>query len=380
MRTEDIPKLGVILPTTPGQLPLIAFPLALPMGWVESPPYFTSITETACDLSNNHLRRRSSERPSSMVHRLETLAATQPPDTIEEEPTTCTPPVDRRLERSHKGPPLAKVDVYVDDFLLMAHTHHQRREVLRAALHSIDSVLRPLSPTDPAHRKEPASVKKMAKGDAAWSTRKRVIDWDIDTEASTLSLPPHRLTRLYELLDFLDPPRKRVSVKFWHKLLGELRSMAPALPGTRGLFSILQEALQRSDRHRIRITKHVLDMVSNFRALADSLHTRPTRLQELVPVTPSCIGASDASGGEMGGVWFSASGHIGPRLWRQRFTEPIQSKLVTRDNPKGDMSISDLKLYALIAQKDVLAQNQAIAETTIWVATDKQHTSPVMVR
>ena len=32
----DIPKLGVVLPTMPDQLALIAFPLALPMGWVES--------------------------------------------------------------------------------------------------------------------------------------------------------------------------------------------------------------------------------------------------------------------------------------------------------------------------------------------------------
>ena len=37
LQLADIPKLGVVLPTSPGQLPLIAFPLALPMGWVESP-------------------------------------------------------------------------------------------------------------------------------------------------------------------------------------------------------------------------------------------------------------------------------------------------------------------------------------------------------
>ena len=36
LRLDDIPKLGVVLPL------LIAFPLALPMGWVESPPYFTA--------------------------------------------------------------------------------------------------------------------------------------------------------------------------------------------------------------------------------------------------------------------------------------------------------------------------------------------------
>jgi hypothetical protein len=38
LQIADIPKLGVVLPTSPGQPPLIAFPLTLPMGWVESPP------------------------------------------------------------------------------------------------------------------------------------------------------------------------------------------------------------------------------------------------------------------------------------------------------------------------------------------------------
>jgi hypothetical protein len=34
VRTCDIPKLGVALPHTPGNARLVAFPLALPMGWV----------------------------------------------------------------------------------------------------------------------------------------------------------------------------------------------------------------------------------------------------------------------------------------------------------------------------------------------------------
>ena len=58
------------------------------------------------------------------------------------------------------GPPLAAVDVYVDNFLLMAQTAPQRQEVLRATLQSIDDVFRPLSATDPSYGKEPVSVKK----------------------------------------------------------------------------------------------------------------------------------------------------------------------------------------------------------------------------
>ena len=65
LQIADIPKLGVVLPTSPGQPALIAFPLTLPMGWVESPPYFTALTETACDLANQSLRARDERGPCS---------------------------------------------------------------------------------------------------------------------------------------------------------------------------------------------------------------------------------------------------------------------------------------------------------------------------
>lgn len=56
-------------------------------------------------------------------------------------------------------------------------------------------------------------MKKMLKGDACWAITKGILGWDLDATASTLTLPPHRLERLYELLDLLKPPRKRISVK-----------------------------------------------------------------------------------------------------------------------------------------------------------------------
>ena len=41
LNIDDIPKLGVGFPTKPGEPPLVAFPLVLPMGWksvLPSPP------------------------------------------------------------------------------------------------------------------------------------------------------------------------------------------------------------------------------------------------------------------------------------------------------------------------------------------------------
>lgn len=346
IRTWDIPRLGVILPTDGGD-PLVAFPLALPMGWVESPPYFTSVTETACDLLNAALRRGDRTLP----HPLESLAATPP---IAATPTPCRGARGIAYEGSTgtRLPPLAYGDVYVDDFILAAQTKRHQQRVMRCALHSIDQVLRPLASSDGQHRKEPVSVKKLLQGDACWATRKTILGWDMDTVSGTLNLPVHRLTRLYTLLDAFPPTRRRVPISEWHQLLGELRSMAPALPGARGLFSVLQDALRKGDRSRVRLTRHVFDSLADFRAIADSLRDRPTRFRELVPVgAPIALGACDACLRGMGGVWFRPN--AAPVVWRARFPPSIQQALVTSNNRGGTVSISDLELAGKIGRAHV---------------------------
>lgn len=101
----------------------------------------------------------------------------------------------------------ASVDVHVDGFLLMALMASQKGRVLRhTTLSSINDVLRPLEEGDPACQKEHASIKKMQKDNAYWSTRTRILGWDFDTQAGTLQLPLHRLESLYKLLDHLNPP------------------------------------------------------------------------------------------------------------------------------------------------------------------------------
>lgn len=369
VQIDDVPKLGVALPTSPGNAPLIAFPLALPMGWVESPAYFSTLTETSCDLAN--LMLATGDPRLRSTHRLEAVAAT-PPDDLETLSPVATPARATAGKISSKRPPLATVDVYVDDFLLLAQTQHQRTKVLRAALTSIDEVFRPLTECDPTTRKEPASIKKMLKGEACWSTKKRILGWDLDTEALTLTLPPHRLTRLREVLQWLQPPRKRLATSKWHRLLGELRSMSPALPGTRGLFSVLQHALSRGDQHRVRLTRHVYDTAADFTALVDSLAARPTRLPELVPTFPSHVGASDACQVGMGGVWFPTDTREAPLVWRSKFPTAVSNALITSDNPHGSISISDLELTGMIAQKDIVAHASDVRERTIWIAGDNR--------
>jgi hypothetical protein len=173
IQMDDVPRLGVALPSAPGSPPLLAFPSALPMGWVESAPYFTVLTETACDLANTALQTSPTLSRLKLAHRLEAVADTPPADTA---PCRTTQSGTTRSPLETWGrPPVASVDVYVDDFLLLAQTQAQQHKVLRSTLQAIDDVFRPLDLSDLSHRKEPAYPKKCSRvtpigrhGNASW--------------------------------------------------------------------------------------------------------------------------------------------------------------------------------------------------------------------
>ena len=368
---NDVPKLGVLFPQCDGEDQLVGFPLALPMGWIHSPPYFTAVTETVTDLANAATCTHTVAAP----HRLDFLANTPQPlvpvaqnEPCQPKPTTTAVP--HRIPRNVYSRPLATHDVYVDDFISLAQGNKRRlRTVRRILLHTMDQVFRPLDASDSPFRQEPVSLNKLSKGDANWTTRKMVLGWIIDTARSTLELPPHKLDRLNELLASVPTTCKRISAKRWHKLLGELRSMLLAFPGGRGLFSTLQDAFRHHTLDgRLKLSAAVHDFLNDFRWLAKDLGARPTRIAELTPLPESTLGACDASGSGMGGVHFvptPCGTQLQPYLWRAPFPPHIVNALVSYTNPLGTITNSDLELAGTIAHHDVLAHQADIRELTI---------------
>ena len=63
LNVDDIPKLGVVFPVQEGEDLLVAFPLVLPMGWVNLPPAFCAATETSADIANAMIRRKEEPEP-----------------------------------------------------------------------------------------------------------------------------------------------------------------------------------------------------------------------------------------------------------------------------------------------------------------------------
>ena len=80
----------------------------------------------------------------------------------------------------------------------------ERRKMTQHLFRAIDELLRPNN-KDNIAREEPISLKKLRKGDVAWSTKKVILGWAIDTKKQVLTLPDDRKSNLPALLDTIPP-------------------------------------------------------------------------------------------------------------------------------------------------------------------------------
>jgi hypothetical protein len=226
------------------------------MGGMNSPPIFSTATETIADTANARLS--SGWLPPS--HPLDELAASvsAPPHKAywgSKSMPPFEPYPDCDPSFPTVGAPATYVDVFVDDFMGLAQKHKQ--QVRCTLLEAVNEVFQPLSPLDPPTQQEPVSIKKFLEGDGSWSTIELVLGWILDTESFAIHLPPHHVERLWEILDEIPPTQHQISIKKWHKVLGELCSMSLALPGLRNIFSTRQNMLASMTGGRLALDKGV---------------------------------------------------------------------------------------------------------------------------
>jgi len=256
---------------------------------------------------------------------------------------------------------LAKADIFVGDFILTVQGNHHCGKVVRHILmNDIDEVLK--SPDNLPGTAELISDKKLGLGNSSLNPRKLTLGWLINALKKTIVLPLRQQQRILSLLaEFLS--RKRCTLLSWQKLLGELRFVSPGVAGSCGLFGILQVPLVRKTKGCIRITWHMRLLLTTFKQLVEDLSSRPTHLLEIIPELPKVVGAMDACGYGLGGVYF-ASGHS-PKVWQHGLPQHIVQQLVSSDNPSGDITNSDLEQAAMVVQLDNIANSYDIRGATI---------------
>jgi hypothetical protein len=178
-------------------------------------------------------------------------------------------------------PRLAHTDVYMDDFMVIAQSPNHL-PLLNTLLHTIYDVLQ--EPTS-TNRRPIVSASKMAKGDATFSTTKRLLGWDINTATMTITLPEHRMQGIQQQLQHI-LRRKRVSRRLYQKLLGTLRSSAPSLYGANNPFSSLQYAVTETRHNRIRITPLTRAILRDWITLVDTAAHHAVPIHTVVPHPP----------------------------------------------------------------------------------------------
>jgi hypothetical protein len=191
---------------------------------------------------------------------------------------------------------------------------------------------------------------------------KTILGWILYTLHHTISLPSHRRERILELLSSIAPTQKRVSLKKWQQLLGELHCHWPIIRSPSGLAA----------QNHLWITSALDPAYSSVPGgLPVALQRRhlPShhRIRNCADVKPSTRGAADASTKGMGGVHFvpTRDGSVLPLLWRASWLLSVQNRLVSHDNQSGDVNNSELELAASVSQLDVLAQTIDIHEHTV---------------
>ena len=247
--------------------------------------------------------------------------------------------------------PVAHVNVFVDDFIGLAQGSPSLCQHVRCCiLHAVNCVFAPAT-ADTPNRKETVSKKKTLKGDGGWMQCKEILGWMLNSAHGTLELTDCHKALVLSIFDELWG-RKRVSLKSWQCILGELHFMEAAIPRSAGLFGALQFGLCHANKHRVCITTHLRDHLTDFELLAQSIATHPTRFAELIPDYPLANGSVDAAKSGMGGVLFADSKQ--PLLWHMPFPPDIQARTVSTKNPNGDIMNSNLEQAGVLAQAHIM--------------------------
>ena len=157
--------------------------------------------------------------------------------------------------------------------------------------------------------------------------------------------------------------------------------MLLALPGSRNLFSHMQEALTAKIGTWVNLKKGVDQALNDFRWLLNDITTWPTRIAEVVPLNPSAISYHDASGIGTGRVWFGGPSispwhteqqepSTNPIVWRCEWPQHIKDALIIEDRPFGTLTNLDLELAGSLLHLEAIANNFDVREGTILSKTD----------
>ena len=141
--------------------------------------------------------------------------------------------------------------------------------------------------------------------------------------------------------------RGGVPFKQLEKLIGKLRHAAIGIPAGKSLFGPINQLMaQKPPAIYWERCPDVRVALQDWKQLIREAAKEPTHVKELVSGEADYKGTLDASGKGAGGIWISGNKLLAPIVWRVEWPQEIRDRLVTFDNPGGDITNSDLEMAA----------------------------------
>ncbi|KAI2500877.1 hypothetical protein MHU86_13597 [Fragilaria crotonensis] len=303
------------------------------------PRIFCATTETGRDVIQSLL----ADNEDLPVHAMETF---------------MTPAFPARRQDKNDKSVWQMTAVYVDDYILAAVEDASGTllsRIGRAALHTIHAIFPPPDKSGHIGGKDPISQKKLEAHDARWAPEKVILGFTVDGAARTVRLPATKADAIALATRRL-LAKKRVALKTFQSVVGQLRNAARILPAARSLFTPINRAL-RGNPDLVALgaaNSELRATLLDLRALILDLGRRPTHVHELVTRPAAYYGYCDASAFGAGGVWFSGASSLRPHVWRVQWPADITKAVVSSANRDGHVTNSDLEMAAIVLHFNIL--------------------------
>lgn len=325
-----------VLPQQEGEPIKLVVPTSLQMGWIESPAYFCTASETSRDVATQYCQAPLSSLPP---HKFEKYMRGS--DAFNDLPVCGDDDSNLRF----------MLEVFVDDFmdLVIATSQRQLEHVGTGTMMGIHDVFPPADES----AEDPISEKKMKKLDAQFDTRKTLLGFDFDGIDKTIWLQEDKRSALLLILKgWLRSSRRSnagIPFKVFESVTAKLRHAFTTIPAGLGLLSPCNRILALRPAHVfLHRNKELYGAILDIRTLLRQSVTAPTKCVELVSGWPDFIGYTDASGVGFGGIIIGEGKQLQPTVFRGQWPPDIRAELVSPQNPTGSLSINDLEMAGFL--------------------------------
>ena len=307
------------------------------MGWALSPPFFCAASETALDIAASYVSEPIGSIPP---HPMEHLTMSD---------VEVTLPNLQNASGKSGAQFLQLLEVYVDDFIQLVQSSDPAvlLHCSRALLHGIHSVFPP--PAITGHNgQDPISLTKLMEGEGLWDVRKEILGWmRMDGATRCIELLEKKQQAIQKELKTILRIKSGVPFKRVERLVGKLRHAAIGIPQGKSLFGPINRliAIHPSTVFWNRCPDAKIAL-KDWKQLLLEAAKEPTHVKELVSGEATYKGTLDASAEGAGGVWLPGTRALAPIVWRYQWPEEVRARLVTQQNPTGDITNSDLEMAA----------------------------------